>query len=148
MYLPTGSLQDRAVLNINCIRVRLFSRHLFVIFLFPLSGFKPTSMEQVNSVTETILCIRIGLDDWLAWHYAERINAILYQYFGRIIRFCSTNVIRRITPVKISDDKSWSRNCMDELFLLWQMKHFRSHLRHLFPDTVNQVIITTAKCSK
>ena len=102
MYLPTGSLQERAVLNIICIiciRVRLFSRHLLVIFLFPLSGFKPTSMEQVNFVTETICCIRIGLDDWLARQYAERIGAILYQYFGRIIRFCSTNVIRRITYV-------------------------------------------------
>ena len=110
MYLPTGSLQDRAVLNINCLRVRLFCRHLLVIFLFLLSGFKPTSMEQVNSVTETIYCIIIGIGDWLAWHYAERISAILYQYFGRIIRICSNNAIRRITHVYKTDDKSWSRN--------------------------------------
>jgi hypothetical protein len=32
---------------------------------------------------------------------------------------------------------------MTELYLLWQIKHFRSHLRHRYSDTVNQVIITT-----
>jgi hypothetical protein len=31
---------------------------------------------------------------------------------------------------------------MAELYLLRQIKHFRSHLRHRFSDTVNQVIIT------
>ena len=32
---------------------------------------------------------------------------------------------------------------MAELYLLRQIKHFRTHLRHRFSDTVNQVIITT-----
>jgi hypothetical protein len=35
-----------------------------------------------------------------------------------------------------------TEECMAELYLLRQIKHFRSHLRHRFSDTVNQVSIT------
>jgi hypothetical protein len=69
MYITTDSVQDLAVLNANCIIVRLFSRYLFVTFVFLLSGFKPTQivhcsmnsriygLKQVTSDAETMFAV-------------------------------------------------------------------------------------------
>jgi hypothetical protein len=78
MYITTDSVQDRVVLNITCIIVRLLRIHLFVAFVFLLSGFKPTQivhcsmnsriycLKQVTSDADTMFAVDlVEVTDWL-----------------------------------------------------------------------------------